>query len=286
MKPIFTKKYLRPTHWGRLTLLLALLLTVPAQAGTGEAPIQAFARPFGLDIVGPVIQPESDARSIEFQANVLPSMNAWINTNLGENVSINNTTAIALDPTNLFLATASDARVYFVGEGAGYANTLGFNTTGTGILTGDPQLIFPDASSRTTYYDPGPGKSVARSRWYPLVPGDFVELNTLDANTQLDFFLIANGARGGTMTYSTDTSINPDGINHVVAYAMPDSPYLLMGFEDLYGGGDQDYNDLLFAVDIGAANVAALTAVPEPATLLSLASLLIIALVLYRKKSS
>lgn len=62
--------------------------------------------------------------------------------------------------------------------------------------------------------------------------------------------------------------MNPDGINHVVsfAYAMKDSPYLILGFEDLYGGGDRDFNDLLFAVDIGAINVAALTGTPEPGT--------------------
>jgi len=52
----------------------------------------------------------------------------------------------------------------------------------------------------------------------------------------------------------------------VVAFALADSPYLLIGFEDMYNGGDLDYNDLLFAVDIGEANVASLPGVPEPAT--------------------
>lgn len=275
-------RHLKEITWTGMAILLSILLSMPA--GAEIASIQSTARPFGLDIAGPVMQSGSDARSTEFQANVLPSMNAWINTNLGESVSINDTTAISLDPSKLFLATASDARIYFVGEGAGYANTLGFNTTGTGILTGDPQLIFPNATSRTSYYNSDPDESVDRSLSYPVVPGDFVDIGSFEANTQLDFFLIANGARGGTNTYSTNTSINPDGINHVLAYAMPDSPYLLVGFEDLYGGGDQDYNDLLFAVDIGAVNVAVLTAVPEPTTLLTLASFLLIAVAVQRKK--
>jgi len=262
--------------------LLFLALSTPAQAK--ESPIQSFARPFGLDIAGPVIKASSDDRSTLFQSDVLPSMNSWINTNLGENVSINDTTGITLDPSNLVLSTVSETRVYFVGEGAGYKNTLGFNTQAGGTDSGDPKLIFPDATSRISSYDPGPGSSESRSRWYPLYPGDFVDLETLAADTQLDFFLIANGARGGTNTYSTDTSINPDGIDHVVAYAMPASPYLLVGFEDLYGGGDRDFNDLLFAVDIGAANVAALTSVPEPATLLTLAAFLIIAFTVHRQK--
>lgn len=273
-------------HTTRYAILGLLLLALPTPSPAKESPIQSFARPFGLDIAGPVMRAASDESSALFQSDVLPSMNSWINTNLGENVSINDTTSIALDPSKLKLCTESEARVYFVGEGAGYKNTLGFNTQGSGISSGDPQLIFPDATSRVSSYDPGPGNSQSRSRWYPLYPGDFVDIGTLEADTQLDFFLIANGARGGTMTYSTDISTNPDGIDHVVAYAMPSSPYLLVGFEDLYGGGDRDFNDLLFAVDIGAANVAALASVPEPATLLTLASFLIIAFTVHRKKQA
>ena len=48
--------------------------------------------------------------------------------------------------------------------------------------------------------------------------------------------------------------------------------FIILGFEDIYRGGDQDYNDLLFAVDIGAANVQTLiettALVPEPQEIL------------------
>jgi hypothetical protein len=37
---------------------------------------------------------------------------------------------------------------------------------------------------------------------------------------------------------------------------MPDSPYVLVGFEDIVGGGDLDYNDALFVVDIGIENAS------------------------------
>ena len=47
-----------------------------------------------------------------------------------------------------------------------------------------------------------------------------------------------------------------------------------MGFEDLFGGGDKDYNDLLFTIDIGTANVQELietsALVPEPKEVLLL----------------
>ena len=80
-----------------------------------------------------------------------------------------------------------------------------------------------------------------------------------------------------------------------MALADPDSPYLLIGIEDLPGGGDEDYNDLVLALDIGAGNVAGMidrsgstaastvagarvAAVPLPAPLWALFGLAIIAL--------
>jgi hypothetical protein len=60
--------------------------------------------------------------------------------------------------------------------------------------------------------------------------------------------------------------------------------HLIIGFEDLLGGGDRDFNDLLFAVDIGAINIAALTASPEPAIWLTLGCFLGTGLWIQRRK--
>lgn len=232
------------------------------------SPIQSKVRPFGLDIVGPVMRAGSDATAADFQKNALPGITAFVNATLPESQALSDSASL-LDPSKLSLKTAADVRVYFVGEGASYANTLGFNTTGTGVASGDPQLIFPNASSNTSLTG---DQSGPRNSSNPLLPGDFVNLGQMNAGTQLDFFLIADGANGGTKVFSADMSANPDGLNHTVAfaYAVPDSPYLIMGFEDLYGGGDQDFNDLVFAVDLGAANIAQLTGTPEPALFLTL----------------
>ncbi|MGI9241424.1 MAG: DUF4114 domain-containing protein, partial [Verrucomicrobiales bacterium] len=169
--------------------------------------------------------------------------------------------------------TESEARVYFVSEGAGYHNTLGFNLTGSGISSGDPQLIFPDST------DPD---------W--VSPGDFVDLGTLEAGTSLDFFLIANGANGGSNVFTNDSTANPDGIQHMVSFALEGSPYLLIGFEDLLNGGDRDFNDLLFAVEIGTSNVEALIessplsfSTPEPSTALVLGTFCILILTVRRR---
>lgn len=249
-------KYLTP-------ILTSVIISGQVVAQT-ELSVQSTVRPAGLDIVAPVMQAGSDAQSAQFQADVLPGMLDFIDTNLGESQSVSNVSSIALDPSNLYLANDASVRVYFLGEGAGFHNTLGFNTEGPSIDSGNPLLIFPDASSANSYYQYG-DQNAWRSQSAPLMPGDFVDLGVLEAGTQLDFFLIANGAYGGSTVWSTDSSVNSDGLIHTVSLVEEGSPYLLIGFEDLYGGGDKDYNDLLFAVDIGAANVSYL-ANPEPST--------------------
>lgn len=253
-------------------------------SGGIAAPVQSSARPLGLNIVAPVMAVGSDTASANFQKKVLPSVTDLVNTRLSERKSINDS-AMLLDPSKLQLQTKSDVRVYFIGEGAGYHNTLGFNAAGSGVSHGDPRLIFPDASSPVSTYDPeASGKRSARE---PLLPGDFVNLGTFAGGTKLDFFLISDGANGGKNVFSTDKSQNTDHINHVVsfAYAVKESPYLIVSFEDMYGGGDRDFNDVVFAVDIGAANIAKLMGTPEPALWLTMASFVGFAVWLKRRQT-
>jgi hypothetical protein len=257
-------------------LAIVLLLLALTAEGQTTAKYQSSARPFGLDIVDTVSEGRSDAASADFFNNALPGLSDYLDSSLSEQVAVTDFSSL-LDQNKLTLQNEYDARVYFIGEGAGYQNTLGFNTSGTGIDSGNPQLIFPDASSKYYGYSSKLENSkIKRNAKSPIAPGDFVDLGTLSAGTTLDFFLIADGANGGKNVYSTDESSNPDGVANALsfAYTVPGSSYLVIGFEDLYVGGDRDYNDLLFAIDIGAANLAALTATPEPATLLSIGSLL------------
>ncbi len=193
-----------------------------------------------------------------------------------------------LDPKKLVLANTENVRAYFVYEGAGFVNTLGVNTTGNGVSQGNPQLIFPAIRSSTSAFASAPAGT--RTAQDPLLPGDFVNLGVMQAGTKLDFFLIANGANGGNTVWNT-SGINPDGINHVAAlsermFAIPNmnSPYLYISFEDLWGGGDHDYNDAIIAVNVGAATINRLVATPEPATWASLASFLGLAVYVKRRQ--
>jgi hypothetical protein len=224
---------------------------MPNANGGEYAPIQSPARPFGFDIWDQVKLTGSDARAAEFNANYLPYFLQLINTRLGERNDFTARDGFKLDPSKLYLRTASDRtiRIYFVHEGAGYHNTLGLSKT----LAGSPEmaagkLLFPNASFR------GTNSTAARTISEPLRVGDFIELDNGAPGLQLDFFLIANGAKGGQNVWFNDRELNWDGKQHVVAFLMPNTPYVLIGFEDLPHGGDLDYNDCLFVIDIGETN--------------------------------
>jgi len=250
------------------------------------SPVQSSVRPFGLNIVDKVKVAGSDAGSARFQKEILPSVTQIVNQQLSETRSFNDSTML-LDPSKLKLKTSADVRVYFVGEGAGYANSLGFTTDGSGSRSSaTAALIFPNASSTVSTYQPG--STVRRTDREPLLPGDFVDLGKIKGGSSLDFFLIANGANGGRQSFATQTSVNPDGINHVVsfAYTSKDSPYLILGFEDLLGGGDRDFNDLVLAVDVGAVNLSELTAAPEPSAIFTMTAFLGLGYVLVTRARS
>ena len=142
-----------------------------------------------------------------------------------------------INQNDLTLKQNSTVRAYFIGETAGYKNTLGI------AINGETSLIFPDASSDQN----NNGKA--------LFPGDFVELGSLKEGTLLDFFLIPNGARlssGGleNFVYWFNPESNPDGNNHMKILRLHDMDLLIICLEDQFGGGDSDYNDLVFAVEI------------------------------------
>jgi hypothetical protein len=62
---------------------------------------------------------------------------------------------------------------------------------------------------------------------------------------------------------------NGDGLAHaIVDYAEgTTSDFATLGFEDLFGGGDRDYNDANFQLEGG---IGTASAVPEPASLILL----------------
>lgn len=101
-----------------------------------------------------------------------------------------------------------------------------------------------------------------------------VEIEGVDAGWELHFAVVQNGANLGITDTSTvqlidlgtdiallvdgvlstaevfvshDTGLNPDGLDHVIAGADGEGNAVI-GFEDLTGGGDADYQDVVFEV--------------------------------------
>lgn len=63
-----------------------------------------------------------------------------------------------------------------------------------------------------------------------------------------------------TAAFDETADLNPDGILHTTGVLKTDAGTLTLGFEDLYNGGDQDFDDSVFTVDIGIANALVLNA--------------------------
>lgn len=235
-------------------------LSSSALAGTPASP-QATPVPLNLPVIGNVQVTGSDSRAAEFNSQWLPTFRRIINDNLSESVVFTSAPGFKLDSAEFFLRqqAARTIRIYFLAEGAGYQNTLGFSFTPAGSPTpGTPKIIFPNASI-------GSGRRTIDA---PLREGDFVDIGVGGNGWQLDFFLISDAFRIWRNSNQTNTNLgwlwndksrNSDGLQHVVAFALPDSPYILVGFEDILGGGDLDYNDALFVVDVGIENVDTFT---------------------------
>lgn len=202
-----------------------------------------------------------------------------------ESVAIPNSEQFLLDPTKLKLKFDYNVSVSFINEGAGYRNQLAFSSTGATNTSG---LIFNDISCT------GQG-CVGDWGGSALKLGDTVKLGTIKAGSQLDFGLRADGLLGGQNVYGTKSNLNPDGLQHVVAYAVG-TRHILLGFEDLFGakgasGGknensDRDFNDVVLVIDVGEQNLNDLKKVPEPSVVLSLLGLGAAGLVARRRQNN
>lgn len=191
-----------------------------------------------------------------------------------------NTADMTVDSSMLTLKHDHNVSVFFISEGAGYKNSFGWYDASTNPTNVDNRIMLWENASGT-----GEGLQGGGS----LNTGDSITLGNLSAGTTLGFFITANGFFTGSngTHFFTDEIYNPDDIQHVIAGVYPEFGIVALGFEDIYGGGDKDYNDLLVAIDFGVPNtrqlLSAITAVPAPnALLLFLSSLVLLLITRYR----
>ncbi len=119
--------------------------------------------------------------------------------------------------------------VTFQGSDAGYTSTLYFGG----------QRLF------SSNVDPGTSFTL-----HGFQAGQVLSFSILVENTQNEFF-------AGT------GSLNSDGLAHAMVSNLVGDEGTLIGFEDLLGGGDKDYNDLMFSF----SNTNIVVQNPEPATI-------------------
>ncbi|MBE9139372.1 DUF4114 domain-containing protein [Nodosilinea sp. LEGE 07088] len=167
-----------------------------------------------------------------------------------------------LDTSKLFWNGVDPVEVYFINEGAGYRNQLFYSAYDDMGNLQKSEMIFSDVSSPD---------SILRNANGPLTLGQGVSLGKFAGPTQLDFSIKSNGANGGTAMLGTNAAKNPHGLQHVVGFQHND--WIILGFEDIVGGGDLDYNDVVFAVRGIQAGAPPAKDVPEPSALLGIAVL-------------
>ena len=220
--------------------------------------IQSTWTPLGPPIVDKVQVLGSDATAASFET-VKPGYINYCTSMLPEGVAFTGAGLYQLDPQRLYFLFDYAPRVYFIKDGACSNNALGatiatLSALKSSVLSGNTFTILPNASCGTGQCGSG---STSRSIAEPLLYGDFVQLPTVHAGQQLSFFLIAHLDSNGNnpqSVYYNDTSNNSDNFQHMIAFFPDNSQYIIIGFENMYGGGDKDCNDVMIAVDVGPMN--------------------------------
>ncbi|MCV6603142.1 MAG: DUF4114 domain-containing protein [Cohaesibacter sp.] len=190
--------------------------------------------------------------------------------------------------------------VTFEGETAGYRNSFGYYKSdpqdGTII---DPDIIWENASLQgsggsliqgvsTETLDVSAGDQIgffivsngySYNNYAALGEGSLAFVNADDSPATLDstdpklVFTATDGTKTEilyhtyhTAAYGDRLALNPDGILHTTGVLKTDKGTITLGFEDLYNGGDRDFDDSVFTVNIGSANATVLNAHYRDAT--------------------
>jgi hypothetical protein len=158
--------------------------------------------------------------------------------------------ALFTEPTanRLYVASTGEVVVTFISKSAAYSSDL--------YLAGSPTKILNNQTA---------------------TPGQNFLLGSFQAGTELVFRMYVNNT--GHSFYNGEAASNPDNTVHAT-YKTLGKNAMKVGFEDIYNGGDRDYNDLVFSVN----NVTIRPPVPEPdVSALMLVGLLMLGVVAHKK---
>ncbi len=164
---------------------------------------------------------------------------------------------VELDPTRLEMKTDYDSRAYLLGLTPRYQETLGLSPA----ESGSPAGATPSRTSLSRSRFPAPQLNEPPSSSSGSDRGGlgFVDLGNLQGGTVLDFFMISEAVSRGSGLFNLTQGNGSRSMQQVIAYAVPDSPYLLLAFANAFGGGQQNFMDMVIALEIGMENVRALS---------------------------
>lgn len=190
----------------------------------------------------------------------------------------------SVDPNSLFLTGGpQNIGIFLVGENAGFRNDVGISIgQDYSLQPGDPQSLFKGVDTgNVTLSSPfdtavqlgvGPGKLdffLAADASNPVV----TQPNLYWTDTTLTNATAPVNSPGGD-----GAIVNPDGLQHALAFLHSSGQFLLYAWSDLPDGGDMDFNDLFYLV--GARSIE----IPEPSTYLLLGGFLLAVMMLKRKR--
>jgi RHS repeat-associated protein len=143
--------------------------------------------------------------------------------------------------------------VEFVSNEAAYRNEIGFyyvddiNGNINGISPGDANYakeVFKQDNYQVTF---GEG-NYGGIKEYSLKGNQYIGWYLIADNTSQGFLQTNpnNNPNGEALAYFSYAEANPDKLNHLIHYSSNQ-----MGWEDIFGGGDKDYNDIVFNFNFG-----------------------------------
>jgi Domain of unknown function (DUF4114) len=151
----------------------------------------------------------------------------------------------------------------FVFREAAFGNELGVfkvdDAAGSinGLQPGDPNYLAA-AFSRATIIFPSGSDAFTPDVTLAFGGGDIVVFFMIQ-NSTLEDLLASNPNNQpdkGPLAFFSMDLLNPDGVDHLVAFENTIDKFTQLAFEDLTGGGDLDYNDVVYDI------VPALTPLP------------------------
>ncbi len=184
----------------------------------------------------------------------------------------------SIDVTTDFLADSQDS-YWSLNATAGSANSIMFELAGFAAFNTFGVYDATDATKLVELFNGAAGQG--DQAFFSLLADGTVKVNTVDtgmnfAGNNFGYYLTTPQDNG--YTYYSDTSLNTDTFDHMYAYQGNNQDMVqipgffpglwstneyILAWEDLYGGGDQSFDDFVVMVESVNPNP-----VPEPASML------------------